>query len=48
VITGRRRPGEVEAVSGLEEGDVVVIEGTQKIRDGVAVKAVPAGTEPSA
>jgi membrane fusion protein (multidrug efflux system) len=48
VVTGRRRPGEVEAVSGLEEGDVVVIEGTQKIRDGVAVKAVPAGTEPGA
>jgi membrane fusion protein, multidrug efflux system len=41
VQTGRRRPGEVEIVSGLDDGDVVVTEGTQKIRDGVAVKAIP-------
>lgn len=38
---GRRRPGEVEIVSGLQEGDLVVTEGTQKIRDGVAVQVVP-------
>jgi membrane fusion protein (multidrug efflux system) len=37
VETGRRRPGEVEIVAGLEEGDVVVIEGTIKLRDGAAV-----------
>jgi membrane fusion protein (multidrug efflux system) len=47
VQTGRRRPGEVEIVSGLEEGDVVVTEGTQKIRDGAAVKAIQAGAEPA-
>jgi membrane fusion protein (multidrug efflux system) len=47
VQTGRRRPGEVEIVSGLAEGDVVVTEGTQKIRDGAAVKAIQAGTEPA-
>jgi membrane fusion protein, multidrug efflux system len=41
VQTGRRRPGEVEIVSGLDDGDVVVTEGTQKIRDGVAVKVIP-------
>jgi membrane fusion protein, multidrug efflux system len=39
VRTGRRRPGEVEILGGVAEGDTVVIEGTQKIRDGVAVKA---------
>ena len=37
VETGRRRPGEVEVVSGLDEGDLVVIEGTIKLRDGAAV-----------
>jgi membrane fusion protein (multidrug efflux system) len=39
VRTGRRRPGEVEILGGIAEGDVVVIEGSQKIRDGVAVRA---------
>lgn len=42
VEIGRRRPGEVEIVSGLNEGDVVVTEGTQKIRDGVPVRPIPA------
>ncbi|MET0499325.1 MAG: efflux RND transporter periplasmic adaptor subunit [Steroidobacteraceae bacterium] len=39
VHTGRRRPGEVEILGGVAEGDVVVIEGTQKVRDGVPVQA---------
>ncbi len=43
VRTGRRRPGEVEITAGLAEGDVVVIEGTQKVRDGTAVEVQPAG-----
>jgi membrane fusion protein (multidrug efflux system) len=38
VETGRRRPGEVEVVVGLVAGDIVVVEGTQKIRDGAEVK----------
>jgi len=42
VQTGRRRPGEVEIVRGLEPGDVVVTEGTQKVRDGVTVKPMVA------
>lgn len=42
VRTGRRRPGEVEITAGLAEGDVVVIEGTQKVRDGTAVEVQPA------
>lgn len=39
VRTGRRRPGEVEILGGVDEGDVVVIEGTQKIREGVLLNA---------
>jgi membrane fusion protein, multidrug efflux system len=42
VQTGRRRPGAVEILSGVVAGDVIVVEGTQKIRDGVEVKAMPA------
>jgi membrane fusion protein (multidrug efflux system) len=38
IETGRRRPGEVEVVAGLDEGDVVVVEGTIKIRDGVPLE----------
>jgi membrane fusion protein, multidrug efflux system len=37
IVTGRRRPGEVEVVSGLDEGDTVVIEGMIKLRDGMSV-----------
>lgn len=44
VQTDRRRPGEVEIVKGLDAGDVIVVEGTQKLRDGVAVR-VSTGTE---
>ncbi len=40
VRTGRRRPGEVEVVDGLAEGDRIVIEGTQKVRDGVSVAVI--------
>lgn len=44
VATGRRRPGEVEILKGLVEGDVIVVEGTQKVRDGLPVKAIPGDT----
>jgi membrane fusion protein (multidrug efflux system) len=37
VQTGRRRPGEVEILSGLNEGDRVIVEGTQKVRPGQTV-----------
>jgi membrane fusion protein (multidrug efflux system) len=40
VRTGRRRPGQVEVVDGLAEGEVVVAEGTQKARPGAAVEVV--------
>lgn len=44
VVTGRRRPGEVEILQGLVAGDVVIVEGTQKVRDGLPVKPVPGDT----
>lgn len=40
VATGRRRPGQVEIVSGLEEGELVIAEGTQKARPGDSVEIV--------
>jgi membrane fusion protein, multidrug efflux system len=57
VRTGRRRPGEVEIVAGLEAGERIVVEGTQHVMDGGAVTeqrrdeagqaAAPASAEPS-
>lgn len=38
VQIGRRRPGEVEILSGLSAGESVIVDGTQKARDGQAVK----------
>jgi membrane fusion protein (multidrug efflux system) len=37
VKTGRRRPGEVEILQGLQPGERVITEGMQKVRDGQAV-----------
>ena len=37
VHTGKRRPGDVEIVDGLAEGERVVIEGTQHVREGTKV-----------
>lgn len=37
VKVGRRKPGKVQILSGLEAGDVVVTEGTLKLRDGSKV-----------
>jgi membrane fusion protein (multidrug efflux system) len=34
VVTGRRKPGLVEVVSGLVEGDIVVSQGVIKVREG--------------
>ncbi|MBW2241668.1 MAG: efflux RND transporter periplasmic adaptor subunit [Deltaproteobacteria bacterium] len=37
VRTGRRRPGLVEILAGITEGEQVIVEGTQKVRPGGAV-----------
>ena len=42
VRSGRRRPGEVEILDGLKEGERVITEGTQKVRPGSVVEAVEA------
>jgi membrane fusion protein (multidrug efflux system) len=46
VRIGSRRPGSVEVLAGLTPGEDVVVEGTQKIRDGVPVKASERAVEP--
>lgn len=38
VTTGRRRPGQIEILEGLEPGERVIIEGTQKARPGLPVE----------
>jgi membrane fusion protein, multidrug efflux system len=38
VKLGKRRPGEVEVLEGLKEHERVVIEGTQNLRNGLAVR----------
>lgn len=39
--TGRRRPGEVEIVDGLVEDERVIVDGTQNVTDGAAVRELP-------
>jgi len=41
VHSGRRRPGEVEILDGLEPGALVITEGTQKVRPGQQVEVLP-------
>ncbi len=38
VRIGSRRPGSVEIVGGLNAGEQVIVEGTQKVRDGATVR----------
>jgi membrane fusion protein (multidrug efflux system) len=47
VRIGSRRPGSVEVVAGLNAGEQVVVEGTQKVRDGTPVRTteIAAGPE---
>ncbi len=42
VTVGRREPGRVELVAGVEAGERVVVQGTQKVRDGSPVVESPA------
>jgi len=43
IRTGQRRVGTVEVLEGLRAGDLVVTEGTQKLRDGASVRLVNGG-----
>jgi membrane fusion protein (multidrug efflux system) len=45
IVVGRRRPGEIEVLSGLRAGDVIVSEGSQKIRDGSPIRVAGNGAE---
>jgi membrane fusion protein (multidrug efflux system) len=47
VRTGKRRPGDVEIVDGVQEGERVVTEGTQNVRDGSAVEDTTHPSSPS-
>jgi membrane fusion protein (multidrug efflux system) len=40
ITIGRRSPGKVEVIAGLKPGEIVVVEGTQKVRDGGPVRDV--------
>lgn len=46
VELGRRRPGEVEVLSGVAEGDRVVVEGTIRIKPGAEVTIVREAGQP--
>ncbi|MEQ9529541.1 MAG: efflux transporter periplasmic adaptor subunit, partial [Parvibaculaceae bacterium] len=50
VKLGERRPGEVEILSGVEEGDTVLVSGQLKIQDGATVEIAgeAEGAEPAA
>lgn len=45
---GQRRAGKVEVLSGLQEGDRVVVSGLQKVTDGDAVEILPPAAKPAA
>jgi membrane fusion protein (multidrug efflux system) len=48
VHIGGRQPGRVEIVSGLKVGDQVIVEGTQKVRDGGEVRVIDRPGPPAA
>jgi membrane fusion protein, multidrug efflux system len=47
VRIGGRQPGSVEVLGGLAAGDYVIVEGTQKVRDGVSVRTTEMAAEAS-
>jgi membrane fusion protein, multidrug efflux system len=48
VRIGRRQPGRVEIVDGLKSGEQVIVEGTQKVREGGAVRVLEPAAAPAA
>jgi membrane fusion protein (multidrug efflux system) len=47
IQTGQRRVGDVQVTAGLAPGDLVVTEGTQKLRDGANVEVVGGTPSPT-
>ena len=45
VRIGGRRPGTVEIIAGLQAGEQVIVEGTQKVRDGAPVRTTEMAAE---
>ena len=41
ITTGERRAGRVEALSGLAAGERIVVDATDRVRDGARVAATP-------
>ena len=48
VRIGGRSPGNVEVLAGLSPGERVIIEGTQKVRDGAPVRAIEIAADAAA
>jgi membrane fusion protein (multidrug efflux system) len=46
VQTGSRQVGQVQVTDGLRAGELVVTEGTQKLRDGAAVRLLEQAATP--
>ncbi len=40
IVTGRRSPGKVEVIKGLDDGDRVITEGITRVRPGISVNVV--------
>jgi membrane fusion protein (multidrug efflux system) len=40
IVTGRRSPGKVEVIKGLDDGDRVITEGITRVRTGISVNVV--------
>ena len=47
VRIGGRQPGRVEIVSGLKAGEQVIVEGTQKVREGAEVRVLERAAPPA-
>jgi membrane fusion protein (multidrug efflux system) len=43
IVTGRRNPGKLEVISGLNAGQQVIIQGLTRVRSGSSVNVVEAG-----
>jgi len=48
VETGRRKPGHVEVLKGLSEGQVIITDGLVGLQDGAPVKVTSEFEKPSA